>query len=283
MVSGLRVLDTRNYVELSRLLTTGQPQHMFVQSRISNRVIEPMRNGGEIWGWFESEKLVSALFVGPIVVPIELNENAVHAFAQKLSLLGRRCSSIVGPQSDVQRLHAAIDGWGQPRIIRHEQPFLTLDSPIKSFPRKDSQHNLTIRAAGLEDLDSYLDASIDMFTGEVGVSPIAGGVLPYRSRVEDTIRSGLAFGWFAPDGSTLFKLDVGAVVGDICQLQGVWLTPELRGKGLSQPLLSQAISLVQSRIAPEVCLYVNSFNEPALRCYRSLGFTQKSTFTTIFY
>ena len=141
----------------------------------------------------------------------------------------------------------------------------------------------TVRAATLADLDSYLEASVDMFTSEVGISPVAGGVLPYRARVEETIRNGLAFGWFTPDGSTLFKLDVGAFVGDICQLQGVWLAPQLRGQGLSKSLLSQAIKQVQTRIAPEVCLYVNSFNQPALRSYLSLGFVQKSTFATIFF
>ncbi|MEY3278146.1 MAG: GCN5-Related N-Acetyltransferase [Actinomycetota bacterium] len=277
MLNGLRVLDTRNYVELSHLLEAGHPQHMFVQSRIANRIIEPMRNGGELWGWYESGQLKSAIFVGPIVVPVELNENAVAGFAQRLSLLGRRCSSIVGTQSDVQRLWTEIEGWAPPRLVRSEQPFLTLEESIE-IGKPDK-----VRPATLADLDSYLSASIAMFTAEVGVSPVAGGMLAYRSRVEETIRNGLAFGWFAADGSTLFKLDIGAIVGSQCQVQGVWLEPHLRGQGLSKSLLSQALSLVQSTVAPEICLYVNGFNEPALRVYKSLGFVQKATFSTMFF
>ena len=71
-----------------------------------------------------------------------------------------------------------------------------------------------------------------MYTEEIGVSPVQGNPAGYRFYVRQLIASGRAFGIF--DGNrVLFKADLGSVSGSVCQVQGVWLEPELRGQGLA--------------------------------------------------
>ena len=68
-----------------------------------------------------------------------------------------------------------------------------------------------VRRLGIEDIDVFMPAAIDMFTEEVGVSPIAGGRGPgYRARVAQSISQGRVYGRI-DHGETIFKAEIGAV------------------------------------------------------------------------
>ena len=49
-------------------------------------------------------------------------------------------------------------------------------------------------------------------------------------------------------------------------MQGVWLEPELRGKGLSAPAMAAVVQLART-VVPTVSLYVNDYNLPARATY----------------
>ena len=68
-----------------------------------------------------------------------------------------------------------------------------------------------VRRATAADLDLLVPACIDMFTAEVGVSPVAGGMgAAYRARIAEIVREGRSF--VRIDGEdVVFKAEVGAV------------------------------------------------------------------------
>jgi len=66
------------------------------------------------------------------------------------------------------------------------------------------------------------------------------------------------------------------------QVQGVWLDPEVRGRGLAAAAMAAVVQHARA-VAPVVSLYVNDFNLPARATYRRVGFTQVSEFATILY
>ncbi len=71
-----------------------------------------------------------------------------------------------------------------------------------------------------------------MFIGEVGVDPRLGdGGRGYRRRVASLIAAGRAWARFE-DGEVVFKAEVGSQSPAVSQIQGVWVHPEWRGKGL---------------------------------------------------
>jgi hypothetical protein len=122
-----------------------------------------------------------------------------------------------------------------------------------------------------------------MFTSEVGVSPVAGGSGPgYRSRIAELIRSGRAFARI-DDGRVVFKAEVGTATDGVCQVQGVWVAPELRGRGLAEPGMAAVVALARESIAPTVSLYVNDFNTSARKTYAAVGFEQVGTFATVLF
>lgn len=95
------------------------------------------------------------------------------------------------------------------------------------------------------------------------------------------ITTGRAFG-MVRDGRVVFKADVGSVAGSVCQVQGVWLDPALRGQGLAAPAMATVVRLARS-IAPTVTLYVNDYNKPARATYARVGFADVGEFATIHY
>ena len=84
-------------------------------------------------------------------------------------------------------------------------------------------------------------------------------------------------------GRVLFKAEVGAATTGACQVQGVWVDPELRGRGLGTAGTAAVVDLARRQIAPVVSLYVNDFNAAARRSYERVGFTQVGTCASILF
>lgn len=274
----VRVVFHSELSDALNLALVNPVENTFVQSRIEAAIKDPWRLGGSLWGYFAGGGLESMLFVGANVVPVETTDQARSAFARELIKSGRRSSSILGPRDQVLDLwHRISPVWGNPRATRGNQPLLTLDSHAQG------SRNHGVRAVDPDELSVLLPASIHMFTEEVGVSPIAhGGQAQYERRVAEVIEQGHAFA-FIQEGEVLFKAEVGFVAGEIAQLQGVWVAPHMRGKGLAAPSIAQVVDVVQTKLAPIVSLYVNDFNEPALRTYTRVGFQQVGTFATVLF
>jgi uncharacterized protein len=128
-----------------------------------------------------------------------------------------------------------------------------------------------------------MPACIAMFTEEVGVSPLAGdGGAAYRARVTELIRSGRAFARIE-DGQVIFKAEVGAATPLACQVQGVWVNPEFRGRGLAAPGMATVVTEARRAISPVVSLYVNDFNAAARATYHRAGFTEVGEFMSVLF
>ncbi len=278
MTETIRVLDNRDVPELDALLATDPVRNLFVASRIRNVGLDPAVLGCAIYGRFDEGKLISACHAGANLVPINIGPGDLDTFAR---IIGSRraTASIMGDATQVMGLHASLverwgRAWGQVREIRAHQPLLVIDEdPV--VPGDPRVHTITEQNYG-----PYLDAAVAMYTEEVGISPMGIGST-YRHYVRNLIHTGRAMG--AVHGNRVwFKSDVGAACGSHCQIQGVWLHPQLRGRGLSEAAMSQAVRIAR-RMHPIVSLYVNDFNAPARALYTALGFRQVGEFATILY
>ena len=214
----------------------------------------------------------------PTWFPFGATPAAATAFAGRARLQGRRCSSIVGPAEAVSQMWELLRPyWGQPREIREAQPVMAISgpSPVAADPQ--------LRRVRPSELDVLLPALVAMFTEEVGVSPLGpDGGAAYRARVAELIALGRAFARIE-DGRVMFKAEIGAVTPHACQVQGVWVRPELRGRGLAVAGMSAVVQEALRTIAPVVSLYVNDFNAPARAVYRKVGFTERATLTSILF
>lgn len=272
-----RILTTWDAGTARRLVAEDPVANVFVGSRLDAGVLNPGAPG-VLWGW-PGDHPSALLHSGANLVPVVTDSEALPAFVEAV---GRRrtCQSIVGPSWFALPFWRALgERWGksysQVREVRPRQPVMAItDSP--AVPA-DSR----VRPITAADFDSYFAASVAMYTEEVGADPLAGGDTSYRSYCRWLVDSGRAFG-IVEGGRVVFKSDIGAASGPVAQIQGVWLDPSLRGRGLSEPAVAAVTEYVLAEY-PTACLYVNDFNIRAIRCYERVGYRQSGEFATVLF
>jgi uncharacterized protein len=276
--SRVRVLDDRDFTDVLTILDADPVANVFVSSRVHACGLDQYRLGAQLCGYDSDAGLESLCYFGANVVPIAASGEALHAFAERARAQGRRCSSIVGPADMVQEFWRLLSPqWDSPRAIRSAQPVMATSTPpaVAGDP--------AVRPVTMADFDLIYPACVAMFTEEVGVSPNTGdGGALYRARVAELIRAGRAFARI-DDGRVVFKAEIGAVTPYACQIQGVWVPPELRGRRHSVHGMATVVAAALRSIAPTVTLYVNDYNTPARATYRRVGFTDVGTFTSVLF
>ena len=225
-------------------------------------------------------RLVALCWSGANLVPVAAGPEAIQAIADAQRRRGRRCSSIVGPAQQVLPLWDLLrPWWSAPREVRSDQPSLAIarDPLVAGDP--------AVRRSRPEDFDVLFPACVAMFTEEVGYSPVIGGNA-YESRVRELIETGRSFVRIdrGPRGPrVVFKAELGAVALGVAQVQGVWVDPEYRGRGIAQAGMAAVVRIALAELAPTVSLYVNAYNAPALAVYRRVGFEQVGTYATVLF
>ena len=274
----VRLLERRDLDEVLDLLDRDPVADVFVASRIRGAGLAESRLGAQVWGYGERGRLESLCYSGANLVPVQAGPEAVRAFAERARRQGRRCSSLVGESGAVQHLWSLLTpSWGRARAVREAQPLMALDGPPVVAP------DPAVRPVRRDEVETLLPACIAMFTEEIGVSPLAGdGGALYRARVTELVTQGRAYARIE-DGQVLFKAEVGAATSRVCQVQGVWVHPSLRGRGLSVSGTAAVAAIARAQVAPVVSLYVNDFNTAARRAYERVGFRQVGTFTSVLF
>jgi predicted GNAT family acetyltransferase len=267
--------------DLQRLVDTDPIANAVLASRLAVAPsLDPRQFGGALLGVRERQALVAGLFIGGNVLPVGGDESAWRQLGSYCVERARVCTSMVGPADAIDTLWRAVaPAWGPCRDYRRDQPLLLTDRR----PGPHIARHPGVRPARPDDLPRYLPAAVAMFTEELGASPLYGGAAdPYRRRIDDILRSGRGFLVADVSGEVVFKTDIGALTRHTCQLQGVWVRPDARGRGLATTALAAVIDHAL-RLAPTVSLYVNGFNTAARRVYDSLGFRQVGTLATVLF
>ena len=270
-----RVLDDTERAAVERVLESepiaaaqvaDRVQHAGLGRRLDTRVL----------GYGTRTRLESLCWHGANLMPVHANRSAVDAFADHAVTHPRLCSSLVGEAEAVlsmwQRLAAT---WGPARDVRPNQPLLATWAPPPIPP------DPTVRLVKPDEIDKLFPAAVAMYTEEVGISPVAGdGGRDYRDRVTDLVRRGRAYAKFL-GGRVVFKAELAVVTRHTAQVQGVWVAPEWRGRGLGTTAMAAVVRDALRRVAPSVSLYVNDYNHAARAVYARCGFRQAGTFATV--
>ncbi|UOY01562.1 GNAT family N-acetyltransferase [Blastococcus sp. PRF04-17] len=276
-----RVLDEADEPAVHRLLASDPVGACVLAGRVEAAGTAPSSLGAPLWGVGSGRQLDAVCLAGANLIPFAVpgaERRAAAAFAERARRAGRRCSTIVGPAASVAPLWELLAPyWGPARDHRPRQPLLAIDGPpaVPPEPR--------VRPVRLDELDILLPAAVAMFTEEVGVSPLrVDGGTGYRARVSELVRGGHSVAWIE-NGEVLFKAEIGAVSRAACQVQGVWVAPAHRGRGIGTVGTAAVVEYARRSIAPVVSLYVNDFNAPARAAYRRVGFREVGRFASVLF
>lgn len=274
-----RVLEPSDLDAALDILGREPVENAFITSRVQIAGLDPWRLGGEMWGWYADGELRSLCYAGANLVPACAGPEAVRAFADRARRTGRRCSSIVGPAAATRLLWQILEpSWGPARDVRSHQPLMIIDQPsttVTADPR--------VRRIRKDEMDLIMPACVAMFTEEVGISPMTGdGGLLYQARVAELVAAGRSFARIE-DGKVVFKAEIGAATSRACQIQGVWVAPDFRGRGHSESGMAAVVAYALRDVAPVVSLYVNDYNTAARASYHRVGFREVGAFMSVLF
>ncbi|WP_246075968.1 DUF4081 domain-containing GNAT family N-acetyltransferase [Brevibacterium jeotgali] len=247
---------------------------------------------GTLYGVFDDFGPIAAYWLGGSVVAVDATPETNRPIATLLNARGRWSTSFIGDSSWVLDLTDQLN-WGDPRGVRPAQPLLVCEQEPEVFAHPG------VRLGVAADFGPVFAASVEMFTEEVGFSPIEEGQREYRARVRSLLdhRSTLlVMSERGPDGGpirewpapgswqqVIFKADLGIRSASAVQVQGVWTHPDFRGRGIASAAMVAVSAHAMQHVAPTASLYANSYNAPALRAYEKAGYVQRGTFATVMY
>ena len=137
-----------------------------------------------------------------------------------------------------------------------------------------------LRLATLDDLDQIVPVQAEMAEFESGINPMEIDPEGFRARCARRIEMRRVWVLEA-DGKLVFKADIQADTPDVIYLEGIWVNPSERGKGIGRKCLRQLSGDLLSR-TKSVCVLVNEEHERAHTFYRMCNFKVRGVYDSIF-
>jgi RimJ/RimL family protein N-acetyltransferase len=245
---------------------------VFIASRILHDGALGPVGWSPLWGAFErGGELRGVLHVGPNLVPAVDDPEIIEAFVAPARGPGTT-RMLVGERRAVERLWELVAAtYPKPREIRARQFVyaLTPDQLVLPPGRGPGYARLATAA----DEEQVLRLSAAMYAEEMGENPLARDPASYRRRIRVLTDRGWTY-VYETAGDLQFKMDIGCASQRNAQIQGVFVPPELRGRGIGTRAMAACCQLAFQR-HPSLSLYVNDFNRPAVALYERLGFRRE--------
>lgn len=274
----IRQLGEPERAAIERILDADPYAGAQIAERVASHGLNWWRSDGRLYGYEPARRIESIIWSGAHLVPVGATPAATAAFADLLGAEPRICSSIIGRSEAVLDLWSRLGGhWGPARDVRHHQPLLVTDR--NPMVRPDPQ----VRLVRSGEVDQLFPAAVAMYTEEVGVSPLLDdGGRGYRRRIAELVKGKRAYARFCGD-QVIFKAELAIITRRTAQVQGVWVHPEWRGRGLAAGAMAAVVADALRRVAPTVSLYVNDYNTAARRVYARCGFVSAGSFATVLF
>lgn len=240
-----------------------------------NGVASPMNRGRFYACHNERKELTGVALIGHTTLFEAFDEDAVQAFA---SLARENTSNhlLMGEHDAVRQFwtNYAVNG-ESPRLV-HPVLFLQRRDPFKKHISVEG-----LRLATRNDLEEIVLAQAAMAFETSGVNPLAkdpaGFCVRYLRRIENNRV------WvLMKDGRLIFKVDVTSESPDVAYLEGVYVSPEERGKGLGRSCL-QAIGNILFERKKAIYLFVEEENTRLQSFYFNLGFSAGGNYDLLYF
>lgn len=273
----VRSLRPHERAEALELCARDPAANVYVAARLLESDLS--RSRWPLLAYCPGDRIEALCWQSANIVPVECHAAAAAAFAARMRRQQSQFSSIFGPHDQVEAMWSRLRSWWrEPLDVRPSQPLLVIDAGTPLGAPIDPR----VRPARVDEIDIVVPAAAAMFTEEIGYAPYTDTASQrgYWQTTRAIIERGHCL-VIVEDGAVVFKAEIGSVGLDACQIQGVWVAPSLRGRGIAGSALAGVVAYARKRAAPLVTLYVNDYNLPALAAYRRVGFTQAGTFSTI--
>lgn len=240
-----------------------------------NGLLSPQNRGRFYVCRNESQQLEGVALIGHSILFEAFSESAVEGFA---AIARREASShlLMGEHNAVQRFWSYYAD--QDQSPRHVCPVLFLRRSEQFLNGKDVPG---LRLAKPEDLEAVVRAQAAMAFEMSGVDPLRKDPIGFRQRYLRRIDNNRV--WVLMNNRQLiFKLDVITSTPDATYIEGVYVSPEERGKGLGQSCLTAVGRQLLERTTA-IHLFVENENTRSTAFYSRLGFNVGGQYDLLYF
>jgi len=276
MASALEILSSDKDKTEALAFLKARPVHtVALRGFIRDNGLDSARNRGKFYGYRSSEgHLEGVALIGHATL---VEARTARAFAT-LARKAQGCTNahiIMGEQEGIEQFWMYYAKDGQRMRLACREMMFELRWPLPVHQEIEG-----LRPATLDDLDLVVPVHAAMAEEESGINPLKKDPEGFRNRCARRIEQGRT--WvLIKDGKLVFKMEIFADTPEAIYLEGIYVSPEERGKGYGLRCLSQLSRALLQR-TETICILVNETNESAKAFYQKAGFKCTSTYDTIF-
>ena len=269
-------LTAKDEPQVQQFLAERALHNAVMMGLIMDNGLESNFNRGTFYGCRDAAagKLVGVALIGHGVFIDARRDEALRQLV-KLAQNFSRAHMLMGEQEMIERFWAlyALEGQAKRRLCREVLFELT-----KPSDQPDEVANL--RLAQVSDLSLVAPVHAALALEESGVNPLEVDPDGFRQRCLRRIERQRTWVLIEQD-QLIFKADIISDTSEVVYLEGVYVDPDQRGKGLGSKCLMQLARTLLNR-SKSVSVLVNQERRPAQAFYEKLGFVSRGLYDTIF-
>lgn len=269
-------LTERERDEVLNFLSIRPVHSVVMTSFINENGLQSELNRGKFYGYRNAEgKLEGVALIGHSTLVEARSDAALKAFAFKAKTSETPIHLIMSLGKAAETFwNFYSDGLTAPRMTCVERLFEV------SFPFMVRTNQANLRPATMDELIPVAEAQAEVAFMESGVDPMTKDREGFLNRVARRIQQGRVFVVFEGD-KMVFKADIIAETDQVGYLEGIYVAPEFRGKGLGSACLADLTLHLLNRVE-NVCLLSNVDFEAAHKSYFKAGYRATDEVTTLF-
>ena len=272
-------LQTLTEAERAEVLTFLElrPVHTVIMTGyISDNGLESTNNRGEFFGYRGTNgRLEGVALVGHLTLVESRSEDSLHAFAIIARNSAVPIHIMMADGKTIETFWQYFTGDNREPRLKVTELLFELD-----FPFLVQRCEWDVRLAKTDELAPIAEAHAEVAFVESGVDPLLKDRAGFLRRCLNRMEKGRTFVVFE-NGKLVFKADIAAETADVYYLEGIYVAPEQRGKGIGASCLAKLSLHLLDRKQP-ICLLTNADAKPAHRSFEKAGYKKTGGCTTIF-
>lgn len=272
----LKVLTETNRAEVLEFLNMRPVHTVVMASFIQDNGLENADNRGKFYGYRNTAgTLEGVALIGHTTLIESRSEDSLSAFAAIARQSETPIHLMMADGKTIETFWQYFTGDNRPARKVCTELLFELNFP---FFVRDCEWDVRLADAG--ELEQIAVAHDEVAFAESGVSPMQKDREGFLKRCLKRIEKARTFVVFE-NGKLVFKADIVAETSDVIYLEGIYVAPEYRGKGIGSDCLSKLGLELMGRVE-NVCLLSNIEFKGAHRSFVKAGFKNTDCCQTIF-
>ncbi|MEP7038298.1 MAG: GNAT family N-acetyltransferase, partial [Acidobacteriota bacterium] len=272
----LQLLTNADESEVLEFLAKSPVHTVVMTSFIRDNGLESADNRGKYYGYRSTKgTLEGVALIGHTTIIESRSTDSLQAFAIIARTSETPIHVMMSSGNTTETFWKYFTGdASQPRLVCEEMLFEL------NFPFLVQECQWDVRLAKAEELEQVAEAHAEVAFAESGINPLVRDREGFLKRALKRIEKERTFVVFE-DGKLLFKADIVCEADDVYYLEGIYVAPEMRGKGIGASCLAKLSLELLSR-KQHICMLTNIDFKSAHRSFEKAGYKNTNTCTTIF-